>query len=128
MDRTPTASEQIIAALRSYEGSSSLLLDLQERITKCEVSTHHAESQRLEIISSLQELRIEIRGANLDMLARDVKELRELRARVDVIAQTISEAQGGLNVGIGMVRAVWAFLGLIGGALLTWLFKKFGGS
>lgn len=122
-DRTPSTSEQILAALRSYEGSSSLLLDLQERITKCEYHTQHAENQRLEIINSLAEMRTEIRSVNLDMLARDVKELRE---RVSSNSKTIDEAQGGFNVGIGMVRAVWAFVGMIGGAILMWLTKKFG--
>lgn len=122
-NRIPSTSEQIIAALRAYEGSSSLLLDLQERITKCEYTTQHAENQRLEIINSLAEMRSEIRSVNLDMLARDVKELRE---RVNSNSRTLDEAQGGFNVGIGMVRAVWAFVGVIGGAVLMWLTKKFG--
>lgn len=105
---------------REYGPASSLLLDLQERITRLETGTSFADAQRTEILTMLAEIRNELRAANLEMILRDVKELRE---RVDTHEHVLSEARGGAHVGVWAIKAVWAVIYAFGGAVAGILYS-----
>ena len=106
-------------------GSSTLLLDLQERITKLEATDKYAEVQRTEMIAKLTEIHQDLRTANLEMMGRDIKEqrddIRRLWDRVDANSKVINEAKTGFTVGVGAVRTVWSILGVLVGTALTLL-------
>lgn len=98
----------------------SLLLDLQERITALETMDKFAEAQRTEILRTVTELRDELHRGNLEMLTRDVRELRErelmeLKKRIATLEIALNQATGGAIA----LKIFWIVVGSIIGAAGT---------